>query len=176
MPEEWPVDMTEVHIKNNSYQFDFTPVVNGNHIIIKYFFKSFRDFIPTGDFSQYKTDYKEISKCLSLFFYKKDFLSPLTKDKNVKPEGNTNWIAVWISFFVAVLLTSLFNHLNKRSLPSEGLVYEAPPLNGVIILLGITLIIRFIFQGYNFLDEHYYMQTVWNQLGISAETACRSFL
>src|SRR4029077_8761035 len=29
MPEDWPVTIDEVHIKNSSYQFDFAPVTNG---------------------------------------------------------------------------------------------------------------------------------------------------
>ena len=53
--------MEEVHIKNASYQFDFTPSGNGKHLLFKYYFKSFKDYIPAEELAQYKTDYKEIA-------------------------------------------------------------------------------------------------------------------
>jgi Domain of Unknown Function with PDB structure (DUF3857)/Protein of unknown function (DUF2569) len=165
MPEDWPLEMTELHIKNNSYQFDFTPVANRNHLVFKYYIKTFRDHIPAPEVSRYKTDYKEILKCLSLWFTRVDTVAPAIRNKNYQPEYNINWMAVWISFFSGVLLTMLFHYLNKKSKIQEERMDTSLPLRGVVILLGITLIIRFSLQGYSFVNENYFSLATWNRLG-----------
>jgi hypothetical protein len=167
MPQDWSVNMEEVHIKNTSYQFDFIPSGYNNHLLFKYHFKSFRDYIPTEDFAQYKADYKEIMNALSLSFTSNDITAPPSKQKNFKPEGNTNWITLWISLLAGVLLIMLFNFLNRGSLADEAVAGDAIPIQGAVILLAITLGIRFLYQGYIFTDSHYFQRTVWNQLGVA---------
>jgi len=173
MPQDWPLGIQEVHIKNSSYQFDFTPVENGNRLSFKYYFKSFRDIIPAADVAQYKLDYKEIANCFSLSFTKTDFNSPPSK-KNLKPGGNTNWIMIWIIFFFGVLMTMLFNYLNRRS-GNEIFAGGPPePLQGAVILLGISLGIRILVQGYFLLKQNYFNQNIWNQLGIVGGSSLQS--
>jgi hypothetical protein len=165
MPEDWPVDMNGVHIKNDSYQFDFTPALNGKHISLKYFFKSFRDFIPAEEVRQYKADYKEMDKCLSYRFSWNDLTVPAPGTKgNPHPATNINWITIWLSFFFGVLFTILFSYLNKNSKTIDQRGDAGLPLGGWIVFLGITLMIRFAMQGYNFWIEHYYLKTTWIQL------------
>lgn len=175
MPEDWNVTMEEVHIKNASYQFDFTPSGYRNHLLFKYYFKSFRDYIPAGEFAQYKVDYKEIMGSLSLSFTSGD-ITPPVKQKNFRPDGYTNWITLWISLFAGVLLTMLFNFLNRRSLTAEDMTEHALPIQGAVILLAITLGIRFFYQGYIFIDANYFQLTVWNQLGIAGGAGLQSVL
>jgi hypothetical protein len=165
MPEDWPLEMTELHIKNNSYQFDFTPISNRNHLVFKYYFKTFRDHIPAMEVSKYKSDYKEILKCLSLWFTRGDSLAPAMRNKNYEPDHNINWMAAWLSFFSGVLFTMLFHYLNKKSKIQDERLDTSLPLRGVVILLGITLIIRFSLQGYSFVNENYFSLTTWNKLG-----------
>ncbi len=176
MPEDWPVNMEEVHIKNASFQFDFTPSGNGNHLLFKYYFKSFRDYIPAADFAQYKDDYKEISNSLGVSFTSGDMMAPPSKQKNFKPEGNTNWITLWISLFAGIILTMLFNFLNRKSRADEEFVGPALPLQGAVIFLAITLGIRFVYQGYIFMDQHYFQRTVWNQLEVAGGAGLQSLL
>lgn len=176
MPEDWSVNMEEVHIKNASFQFDFTPSGYANHLLFKYYFKSFRDYIPAEDFVQYKADYKEISGSLSLSFTSGDFTAPPSKQKNFEPGGNTNWITLWISLFAGLLLTMLFNFLNRRSLADEEFAEQALPIRGAVILLAITLGIRFFYQGYIFMDQHYFQRGVWNQLEVAGGAGLQSLL
>ena len=176
MPDDWPVNMEEVHIKNASYQFDFTPSGNGKHLLFKYYFKSFRDYIPAEDLAQYKADYKEISGSFSLSFTSRDVMAPPSKQKNFKPEGNINWTTLWISLFAGVLLTMLFNFLNKRSRTDQEFAGHALPIQGAVILLAITLGIRFLYQGYVFMDQHYFQRSVWSQLGIAGGPVLQAVL
>jgi len=176
MPEDWPVNMEEVHIKNASYQFDFTPSGNGKHLLFKYYFKSFSDYISAGNLAQYKADYKEISNSFSLSFTSGDKMAPPSKQKNFKPQGNINWVNIWISLFAGVLLTMLFNFLNRRSRTNREFAGHALPIQGAVILLGITLGLRFLYQGYIFMDQHYFQRTVWNQLGIVGGPGLQSLL
>jgi Domain of Unknown Function with PDB structure (DUF3857)/Protein of unknown function (DUF2569) len=176
MPENWSVNMEEVHIKNASFQFDFTPSGYDNHLLFKYYFKSFRDYIPAEDFAQYKADYKEIAGSLSLSFTSSDITTPPSKQKNFEPEGNTNWITLWITLLAGLLFIMLFNFLNRRSLADEDLAENAMPIQGAVILLAITLGIRFLYQGYVFIDQHYFRQTVWNQLGVAGGAGLQTLL
>jgi hypothetical protein len=176
MPEDWPVNMEEVHIKNASYQFDFTPSGVGKYLVFKYYFKSFRDYIPAEDVAQYKSDYKEIAGSFNLSFTTGNVISPPSKQKNFKPEGNTNWITLWIFLFSGVMLIMLFNFLNRKSGTEEEYAGHALPLQGAVILLGITLGIRFLYQGYVFLEQHYFRMNIWDILGQKGGSSLQSVL
>ncbi len=167
MPDDWPIDMAPVHIKNESYQFDFNPSGIGKHLLFKYYFKSFRDYIPANEVAQYKEDYKEISSSMNLAFTSGDISTPPSQHKNFKPDGNTNWITIWICFFASVLMTTLFRHLNRKSIPPNEYAKDAVAMNWVVILLAITLGIRFLYQAYIFMDQNYFKMNVWNYLGKS---------
>jgi hypothetical protein len=174
MPDEWNINMDEIHIKNASYQFDFTPSGYRNHLVFKYYFKSFMDHIPAEEFAQYKADYKEIMGTLSLSFTSGDISAPPTKHKNVQPEGKTNWITLWVSLLSGFLLTMLFNYLNRRSLLAEDMTAHALPIQGAVILLAITLGIRFFYQGYIFIESKYFQLTMWNQMEVAGGTMLQS--
>ena len=163
-PEDWPADVTELHIKNSSYQFDFTFEIKGNIHVYKYYFKSFRDNIPAKDFNQYSADYKEISKNLSLWFSRTNVIPDKPYNKGFNPVTNLNWQTIWLSFFMGVVLTILFNHLNRKSKPSEPRMNAGLPLGGWAMFLGISLILRLIIQGYYFVSQGYYEQSSWNNL------------
>jgi len=165
MPDDWNLNMKETHIKNSSYQFDFTPVGNGSHLTFKYYFKSFKDNIPADELAQYKEDYNEIENAVSLSFTYSDPTSPPDKRKNGKPVGNTNWTTTWICLFFGVLLTMLFNFFNKKSLLEGNSFEEAISHSGWIIFLGITLGLRFVLQTYTFFQQGYFTLTTWNILG-----------
>ena len=160
MPEDWSLDMEAVHIKNESYQFDFSPVSHGNHLVFTYFFKTFQDHIAAKDLSQYKADYKEMEKGFSLGFSRLDFTAPANK---TSPQHNRyiNWITIWLSFFIGVLFTILYRFLNKRTSIRDQRGNAALPLGGWIVFLGITLIIRLALQGYYFWNAHYYLESTW---------------
>jgi hypothetical protein len=165
MPEDWPLDMAELHIKNDSYQFDFTPVSNGDHLSFKYYFQTFRDFIPAADIKQYKTDYEEIDKCLSLWFTRNDLAAPAPGSKNnPNPESNINWITIWLCFFFGVLFTMLFRFLNRNTKKMDQRSDAGLPLSGWVVFLGLNLVMRIIIQTYFFVNGNYFLKSDWIHL------------
>jgi hypothetical protein len=163
MPELWPVDMEAVHIKNDYYQFDFTPIANGSHLSFTYYFKTFKGYIPAGEVRKYKTDFREIENCFSLNFTKLDV--SVTNSGIIGNRGsasNFNWITIWLSFFLGVLFTMLFRYLNQKTKLQDERMGAPIPLGGWIVFLGITLMIRLGLQGYYFWNEHYYLVSTWN--------------
>ncbi|HEY4965736.1 MAG TPA: DUF3857 domain-containing protein [Puia sp.] len=165
MPESWPMDMAAVHIKNDYYQFDFTPVADGNHLSFSYYFKTFKGYIPADDVKKYKTDFKEIENCLSLNFTKFDLSATSSDSKQSRvPASNINWMTVWLSFFLGVLFTMIFRFMNQKTKLQDERLDAAIPLGGWIIFLGVTLMIRMVAQGYYFWNEHYYLASTWNML------------
>ncbi len=113
MPEEFSTDFEPVHIKNASYQFDFSQQQgSGNTLVYKYYLKTFRDHIPAGEVVQFKEDYARIADCLSFRFTRgDDVLSPLP----TSPAPAWNWILTWISFGLLVCITAVFRYYNQRS-------------------------------------------------------------
>ena len=166
MPEEWPTDIAVTHIKNEWYQFDFVPVINGRNLIFKYYFKTFQDNIPTDQIQQYKSDYKKIDKCLSLWFTKLDLnSSPTEKLPGRLPVSNINYVTIWLCFLFGVLFTMLFRFMNKNSMLSNQEDDAGQPFRGWVIVLGITLLIRFAFLFYTIWNQHYFLKSMWVSLG-----------
>ena len=165
MPEPWDVDITAVHIKNEYYQFDFTPLANGNRLSFTYYYKTLKGYIPGDAVMKYKTDYKELENCLSINFTK-PALSGTSSEirQNHGPASNINWLTTWLSFFLGVIFTMLFRFLNQKSKIQDQRSDAAIPLGGWIVFLGITLMIRLFAQGYYFWNEHYYQVSTWNAL------------
>jgi transglutaminase-like putative cysteine protease len=167
LPEEWPMDTAQLHIKNEAFQFDFTPVSSGSRQVFKYYFKTFRDYIRAEDMDQYKADYQEIEKCMSLWFTKNNSVPTVINTPSIQPEKTLNWKNIWLSFVFGVGLTILFNFLNKKRAPVELLPANSPSYDGWMIFLFITLLIRAISQCIVMVKVGCYNQAIWIQLGKS---------
>ncbi|MHA4806475.1 DUF3857 domain-containing protein [Flavitalea flava] len=177
MPEAWSFTRPDLHIKNGSYQFDFTPVVKGNHISLHYFFRSFRDHIPEGELAQYKTDYKNMEDRLS-------FRLSITTDPDARtyspdhsfsvpdpsPKGQINWKAVWVTFFLAMFFSWLVKQLNARSETVPLTPGIGQPLGGWTLFLGFTLVAGMLARIINFAHEKYYSAGSWETLGKAGGT------
>jgi hypothetical protein len=85
---------------------------------------------------------------------------------NIEPHSETNiyWIAVWLCFLFGVLFTILFRQLDRRSMMIDQRSDAGLPLSGWIVVLGLTLTIRILLQGYALLNGHYFLKSTWIQL------------
>ena len=168
MPKDWGFDIEALHVKNDSYQFDFTPSVSSNHITIHYFFKSFKDHIPAAEIGQYKTDHKQISDRLYFELFSKNTSDPSTPSEVPatlsRAAGTAYWPAIWFTFFFAMFFTWLFKRLNARS---EAVLYPHErgfPLGGWTIVLGVTLGLGLIAKIYYFLQNQFYSIARWQEI------------
>lgn len=79
-------------------------------------------------------------------------------------DDNINWITVWLSFLFGVLFTVLFRFLNGKSKTIDQRSDAGLPLGGWIILLGLTLVARFLFQGYALFNGNFFFKSTWVRL------------
>src|SRR6201999_2362733 len=105
LPEDWEFGGGELHIKNDAYQFDFTPVERGHNMTLIYSLRILSDHIDAADIRQYKQDYKNISDKISFSLYKNmvpDATPPDAVNSPV-PVGTKDWKvcwpAIWLTFF-----------------------------------------------------------------------------
>ena len=176
LPEDWEFGGGELHIKNDDYQFDFTPIVNGSNMSLRYSFKSFHDHIPASAIRQYKEDYKNISGKIGFQLY-----------KNITPEGSPSeeppaakqptptmpstrdwrvcWPAIWLTFFFSLLFSRLFLWLNSRSEETLYAPGSGYPLGGWLVLLGVSISISLILELVQLFRENYYSFTNWTLFG-----------
>jgi transglutaminase-like putative cysteine protease len=175
LPEDWDFGGGELHVKNDSYQFDFTPVVKGNEMSLIYAFKTFKDHIPVSAIRQYKEDYKNILDKISFQLYKN--ITPETSASDDMASGPAEsstlpahdwkvcWPAIWLTFFFSLFFSRLFAWLNGRSeetLYAPGTGY---PLGGWIVLLGISIGLNLILEIIQFFQENYYSYSNWTAFG-----------
>ena len=165
MPEEWQFQSEAVHLKNASYQFDFTPEVIGNRVRLRYYYQTFRDHIPANEVAQYKIDYKKIENIFNFSLY---YTDNTNSQPNYLSERRNkiivNWLMVLLALLAAGAATLMAWHLNKQQ---SQLHYEAGsgwPLGGWVLVLGITLGASAIYQLYDFIKTDYFSAAVWNTL------------
>jgi len=172
MPENWRFQDGPLHIKNDSYQFDFIPEVTGDLITLQYYFKTFKDHIPAAGIAQYKADYKNISGRIGFQLYKNTITDESPADSPA-PDGKAapgpgkgaSWPAIWLTFFFGLMFTILFRYLNARRetvLYSPGTGY---PLGGWTVVLGITMGVGFLAMAYRLFTNNYFNHQTWSTLG-----------
>ena len=187
MPEDWGFDLTELHIKNGSFQFDFTPSISFNHITLHYYLKTFKDHIPVEDLAAYKTDHKNIMERLSFDLYQATTPSgsqpsgesPAPSRKGLTPSAGVSgiayWPAIWFTFFFAMIFTALFRRLNVRS-EEVSYPYEPGfPLGGWTIVLGIGIILGLVYQAVSLVRDDFYRTARWDSLETLGGTPLRLF-
>ena len=163
MPENWAFNENAIHIKNASYQFDFSPEMEGDVIRLRYYYKSFKDYIPADKVAQYKSDYKAIEKNFDFsLFYSDNTVNPVST--TVTPSLHTNWLMVLLALGFSAVLAFLIKVLNKKT---AEIFYDATtgwPLGGWVIVLGITLGISAIIQLVSFAQNNFFSTSVWSSL------------
>jgi len=176
LPEDWEFGGGELHVKNDSYQFDFIPEVRDNNIKLVYVLRTFKDHIPASALRQYKEDYKNMFGKISFQLYKTitpEGLLPeaappskeIGRPASLSHDWKVCWPAIWLTFFFLLLFSRLFVWLNSRSeetLYAPGTGY---PLGGWIALLGISIGISLLLEGYQLFRGGYYNYSNWTAFG-----------
>lgn len=165
LPENWDSSFTSLHIKNDAYQFDFMPDINGRNMTLYYTLKTFKDHIPASAIQQYKNDYNNIEGLVYFKLYKEtdagETASPLasttTTTRNTKP----CWPAIWLTFFFCLLFSRFFIWLNRRDAETLYAPGSGYPLGGWLLLLGLSLIVTLGVNIYSFFGSNYYSFDNW---------------
>ncbi|MBS1660600.1 MAG: DUF3857 domain-containing protein [Bacteroidetes bacterium] len=173
LPEGWDKTFSSLHIKNDAYQFDFMPDINGGNMTLYFTLRTFKDHIPASAVAKYKSDYKNMEGLLYFKLYKEvgnDEASSSASD-NASDQDNlsapsTNstkacWPAIWLTFFFALIFSRIFIWLNRR----EAAIYYAPgsgyPLGGWLLLLGLSIIMSLGINVISFFGSNYYSYDNW---------------
>jgi hypothetical protein len=158
MPDKWSFPAENVHIKNDSYQFDCEIKIDGNIITGKYYLRTFKDHIPASELKQYRTDHKKMLDVTQYELY-------YTRNGagNTIPDS-TNWPAVWITFIGFFAMSILFRRLNKLEVDVEFNRESGWKIGGWMIVLGITLCLHVVLHVYNLFLQRYYSNSTWEIL------------
>jgi hypothetical protein len=165
LPEEWQFPNESVHIKNDSYQFDFTPEINGNIVRLRYYYKTFKDHIPLNEVTQYKSDYKRIENTCNFSLSYTDNTNSLP---STAPERRNKVVVNWLMVLLALLFTAAAvwgaRYLNRKSIDVPYDHNTGWPLGGWVIVLGLTIGLGCIVQLVYFFKSDYFSGAVWNAL------------
>ena len=174
LPESWTFD--ELHIKNNAYQFDFDPVVNGANISLHFSLRTFGDHIPAEAIRQYKEDYKNIADKISIRLSRTPDAGGSFGENNASPEASAPvhvsladwkacWPAIWLTFFFSLLFSRLFQFLNTRGEETLYAPGSGYPLGGWLILLGISIASVLVFELVRLIQADYFSYSSWTVYG-----------
>ncbi|MEO6915764.1 MAG: DUF3857 domain-containing protein [Chitinophagaceae bacterium] len=160
MPSSWELNLPGIHIKNESYQFDFVSKLEANKIKLKYYFKTFRDHIPVSEIARFKSDYKKIVATLDLNMTKTGFETATSFDPDKEIDVPVNLRMVVLAFLTIVGLGFLLRFLNSRNVP----VYyedENRQLSGWLIFLAVVLGLGILVNIFNFTKSNFFDKESW---------------
>jgi transglutaminase-like putative cysteine protease len=158
MPYDWSFPLDDVHIRNESYQFDFESEISGRNITCKYYLETFKDNIPANQLAQYKDDRKTMLDVTQFtLYYGGNGVAPKSSD-------NISWPAIWVTFIGFFLMSLLFRRLNRLQVDVEYDRDSGWKLGGWMVVLGITLCIHVAFHNYNLFAQGYYANSTWEIL------------
>jgi hypothetical protein len=182
LPDDWEFGDGELHIKNEAFQFDFTPEVHGSNMTLHYNFRTLQDHIPASALRQYKKDYDNILDRISFELYK-DITPENTAPEHPRPHPATGpstvdpkdwqacWPAIWLTFFFSLVFSRLFHYLNVRGIETLYAPGSGYPLGGWIMLLGISLAIILLRELGSIFLQGFYSNTRWNYCGTTGGNA-----
>jgi transglutaminase-like putative cysteine protease len=171
LPEEWEFNSGPLHIRNNAYQFDFTPEISGKEMTLRYTLTTFADHIDSADIQQYKDDYKEMDDRISFSLYKEaSDLAPALDPPPAQPTRTTSmdsrpfrpcWPAIWLSFFYALFASRLFIYLNTRSTETFFAPGSGYPIGGWVLVFGLCIGAGLLLDAWQFFSANYYSHDNW---------------
>lgn len=165
MPENWPVSFNPVHISNESYQFDFTPRVDGNVVYLEYYYRTNKDHIPAASMQEYKRDFKKISETIQFELYKEG--DSFTSQEIYKPSFTASeiyWPAVIYFLITLILSAGLMRYLNSTSADVEYDENTAWRISGWTAFLGVSLALGLVVSTFTFFRDGYLTQNTWTAM------------
>ena len=157
MPLSWPSSSFEaLHIANESYQFDFTPRVDGKVIYLEYFFKTNKDHISSSMREQFKKDYARINDRIQYQLFTTGVAS-----NHFSTPGDTSGTFVFFFLVVALAMGVLLLFLNRLSTYVEYDESTAWPIGGWLIILSISIVLAPIAHIIGFSQDGYFNTSTW---------------
>ncbi len=177
LPENWSFGSGALHIKNDAYQFDFTPETNGKEMTLHYDLATFDDHLPAAAVAQYKTDYKTMTDKIFFQLYNDGEASSASDPSpttgppaahtsiDLAPIAGQNarpcWPAIWLTFFYGLFFSRLFLYLNSRGTETLYAPGSGYPLGGWIFFLGLSIGIGLLFDTIQLIQSNYYSYYNW---------------
>lgn len=164
MPGPWSFPNDKLHIKNDSYEFNFEVEVNGSLITLKYSLVTFKDHIPAEELTQYKKDYNKIADVMR---YRLSY-GDTTSGASGESSGNVNWIAVLSVLAIVGAAVFSFYKLNSRSLDVPYERSTGHQLGGWTIVLGLTIVAAVVVNVFQLFDATYFLESsysIWKTHG-----------
>jgi hypothetical protein len=164
MPEDWPLNAEAMHIKNDSYEYTFTPFIEGNIITLQYSFHTFKDHIPAAEIAQYKSDYKKLAATLNFELYRNAGLNNTTPASDAISTASTSDIqskAVWFTIIFLLALIPLYRHLDQRSEPVELTRSSGLPIRGWTAVLGFSIACAAVANIVSTFNSGYFSKSTW---------------
>jgi transglutaminase-like putative cysteine protease len=146
MPQDWPFNDPDLHIKNPYYKFDFKVTTNGRFITLHYHYETYQDNIPLAYMATYIKERDQIDEVFSFRFYwaSHDDVEPEEPEAPQAPAtpSSLNWLAIGLAMFAAALFCYPAFDLYKKSLLPVQTSLTWLPINSWLILLAIGVVVR----------------------------------
>jgi transglutaminase-like putative cysteine protease len=155
MPEEWSFPIKPLHIRNSSYEFDFTPSFQGKEIYLSYSFKTLKDHITAEDVTAFKTDYKKIENSLQWDLYKNSFAEENNSAINPSKGNPGNYSTSVLSLFILIGAILLMRNFNKRTVAIVPPDEPAKQIGGWTAILGLSMIITLVLRVTSYFSNNY---------------------
>jgi hypothetical protein len=162
MPEDWPFEEPDLHIKNPYYKFDFKVSSNGKFITLRYHYETFQDNIPVKYMATYIKERDQIDDVFSYRFY-------WSSQDDIEPEPpatpfSLNWLAIGLALIAAALFCYPAFDLYKKSLAPVKQPLRWLPINSWLILLAIGIVLRPFLFTILLIDTNVFTSNYWYML------------
>jgi hypothetical protein len=165
MPEDWPAIFKAVHISNESFQFDFTPRVDGNVIYLEYYYKTNKDHIPANMIEVYKKDFNKIAGTVQYELFKSGDTFPSGENiTNPSAPIDIHWPALMYMLLTLMLTGGLMFYLNKTSVAVEFDESTAWKITGWTLFLGISISLGLLVNVFQLFRDGYLLEGTWTAL------------
>ena len=164
LPDSWNLNFKEIHIKTDSYQFDFMPEVAGRQVVVRYYWKTFKDYIAKEDVRQYKNDYKQMLDVIDFELY--HTAGETYSDVQAVSAGQTdlNWKVIGYLLLLAGAMVFVLRTLDRYTIDHTVADEQQQPLGGWVIVLGISLLLSGLSQIVALSWQHYFSNDLWTSL------------
>ncbi len=164
MPDAWNIGFEETHVKNDSYQFDFVPELTGSRIVVRYYWKSFRDHIAPADVKQYKKDYKGMMEVIDFDLYHNSGDRLSETSAYAGREINIEWGVAVYALLLAAGIILLLRHFDKYTINRPVAQEDQLALGGWVIVLGVGLLLSALIQFGSLFSFNYFSKDLWATL------------
>lgn len=162
MPEDWPLEEPDLHIKNPYYKFDFKVTTNGKFITLHYHYETFQDNIPVKYIATYIKERDQIDDVFAYRFYwsSQDDVEP----EAPAPPSSLNWLAIGLALISAAFFCYPALDFYKKSLLPVQQPLRILPISSWLILLAISIYLMPLSSVIQFIKSGVFTNEYWQML------------